>query len=242
MRVPASLGPREVGRRGILTWIAVAAALAGVLALVVAFRSQVEAPQAPAAASGTIGATSAPETATAKGSTTTPRVVVGGATEHPLPLSPPRSITIDAIDVQSDFTTVGRSENGTIEVPGPGPDLDKAAWYEHSPAPGQTGPSVVLGHVDTTSGPSVFFRLAELRPGNKIQVTRADGIVATFVVDGVRAYPTKSDFPTKLVYGGDLSRPTLRLVTCSNFDNETRHYLGNTVVFAHLTNVAKPRA
>ena len=242
MREPARLGPREGSRRGILTWIAVAAALAGVLALAFAFRSQRQAPQPPASAAGTIGSTVPAPSPDDKDKRSTPRVVVGGATEHPLPLSPPRSITIDAIDVRADFMTVGKNKDGTIEVPGPGPDIDKAAWYRYSPAPGQRGPSVVIGHVDTTSGPSVFFRLGDLRPGNKIQVTRADGIVATFTVDGVRAYPTKSDFPTQLVYGGDLSRPSLRLVTCSNFDNETRHYLGNTVVFASLSHVTKPRS
>jgi len=105
--------------------------------------------------------------------------------------------------------------------------------------PGQTGPSVIEGHVDTVDGPSVFFNLGDLRPDDTIKVTRADDKVAIFTVDAVRAYESKAEFPTTAVYGGDLSTPTLRLITCSNFDDSIGHYLGNTVVFAHLTDVRR---
>jgi sortase (surface protein transpeptidase) len=120
-----------------------------------------------------------------------------------------------------------------------GPNIDKAAWYENSVTPGQTGPSVIEGHVDTVDGPSVFFNLGDLRPDDTIKVTRADDKVAIFTVDAVRAYESKAEFPTTAVYGGDLSTPTLRLITCSNFDDSIGHYLGNTVVFAHLTDVRR---
>lgn len=215
------------------------------LFLVVALVGQEETQEPPApppSAAGTIAPLAeAPQTRRDAGTEGSSDPQVGGAKQHPLPVSEPQLIDIPAIDVSSAVFAVGKDANGTIAVPQPGPDLNKAAWYESSVTPGQPGPSVIIGHVDTTEGPSIFWRLGDLRPGDAVSVTREDGNVAKFTVDGVRDYPDRNDFPTALVYGGDLSRSTTRIVTCTNFDTETRTYLGNTVVFAHLTDVDKPQ-
>ena len=47
-------------------------------------------------------------------------------------------------------------------------------------------------------GPSVFFRLGALRPGQRVYVTRADGTTAEFAVNAVRRY-AKNAFPTTAV-------------------------------------------
>ena len=83
----------------------------------------------------------------------------------------------------------------------------------------------------------MFYRLGALRPGDTIDVTRADHSTAVFTVNAVRSYASHSDFPTAQIFGSNLASPTLRLITCSNFDSSIGHYVGNTVVFAHLTNV-----
>ncbi|MBU1865339.1 MAG: sortase, partial [Actinobacteria bacterium] len=116
-----------------------------------------------------------------------------------------------------------------------GPHYDEAAWFKYSPAPGSVGAAVILGHVDSaTGGRSVFFNLGVLRPGDEILVTRADGSVAVFTVDGVRRYP-KDEFPSLTVYG-DTTHPALRLITCGGeFDRADGHYRDNIVVFASLT-------
>lgn len=152
-----------------------------------------------------------------------------------MPASRPVSITIPAIDVHSQVVPIGTTADGTLAVPQPGPDLNKVAWYEDSPTPGQVGPAVLEGHVDTTQGASVFFRLGALRPGNTISITRADHTTATFTVDAVRSYPSHAAFPRAEVFGGDVTQPVLRLITCADFDHHTGHYVGNLVVFAHLT-------
>lgn len=152
-----------------------------------------------------------------------------------LPASKPVKIDIVAIGVHSAVFPVGKDKQGGLQVPQPGPNLNKVAWYRDSPTPGQTGPAVLEGHVDTVQGPSVFLKLGAVQPGDTIRIHREDGSIAIFTVDAVRAYQTHNDFPTQLVYGGDLSQPTLRIITCSNFDNGTGHYVGNTIVFAHLT-------
>jgi sortase (surface protein transpeptidase) len=129
---------------------------------------------------------------------------------------------------------LGQAEDGSLEVPAPGKHYNDAAWYRHSPAPGSLGPAILLGHVDSAAdGPSVFFRLGDVRRGKHISVTRADGSTATFVVDSVRRY-AKAEFPTDLVYR-DIDHAGLRVVTCGGaFDTGAGHYLDNIVVFASL--------
>jgi hypothetical protein len=100
------------------------------------------------------------------------------------------------------------------------------------------GPAIVLGHVDSAeNGPSVFFRLGELRAGDIVRIDRADGSTALFAVDEVHSY-AKDDFPTEVVYG-DIDHAGLRILTCGGaFDDSTGHYLNNIVVFASLVRPA----
>lgn len=148
--------------------------------------------------------------------------------------SVPLALDIPSIEVHSDLQQVGLTDTGALEVPAPGPHYDEAAWYRYSPTPGSLGPAVVLGHIDSAAnGPSVFFRLGELAPGDEISITRADGSVAVFAVDEVHRYP-KDDFPTELVYG-DIDHAGLRILTCGGaFDESIGHYEDNIVVFASL--------
>ncbi|WP_456824335.1 class F sortase [Cellulomonas sp. P5_E12] len=150
--------------------------------------------------------------------------------EQPLPVQ----VSIPSLGISSDLLTVGVQPDGTLEVPQPGPDYDKAAWFDGSPRPGAVGPAVIEGHVDGVDGPSVFHELGRLTAGAQVVVARADGTTATFVVDAVRSVP-KDDFPTLEVYG-NTTGPELRLLTCGGrFDRSTGHYTDNTVVFAHLS-------
>jgi sortase (surface protein transpeptidase) len=150
-----------------------------------------------------------------------------------LPASKPVSITIPAIGVESSLLRLGQAADGTLEVPAPGRDYDKAGWYRYSPTPGVLGPAVIVGHVDSaTDGPSVFFRLENLRPKDRVRVTRTDGSVAIFEVDDVRTF-RKARFPTRLVYG-DTDHAALRLITCGGPFDGAGHYRDNVVVLASL--------
>jgi hypothetical protein len=151
--------------------------------------------------------------------------------------SVPVGIAIPSIHVQSKVFDVGLNPDGSIQVPplDGSPQTNEAAWYKYSPTPGQVGPSIIEGHIDSAAGgPSVFFELGALRPGDQVDVTRADGTVAVFTISGVRKYP-KDHFPSATVYG-NTDFAALRLITCGgSFDRATGHYLDNTVVFASLT-------
>jgi Sortase domain len=151
-----------------------------------------------------------------------------------LPASTPTSLVVPAIGISSRISQLGLKTDGTIEVP-PLTRHSPVGWYRLSPTPGETGTSVMLGHIDSAAyGPAVFFRLAALRPGDPIDVHRSDGITAVFRVDRVAEYP-KNTFPTQLVYG-TTNYPSLRLITCGGSFNRSAHsYRDNIVVYATLT-------
>lgn len=226
-------GAGNVGRSGHRRRRLVAAAVAAVLGLAgvsmvgYALEHQQVAPQPSAADTGPL---SLPELTVlpAPQPSLAPQMAAG------LPRAEPTNIRIPAINVSSPVNVVGLNPDKTMEVPQPGPRYDQAAWYRYSPTPGEIGPSVIIGHIDSAkNGPSVFFNLGKLKSGQRIQVTRTDGTTPTFEVDSVHSYP-KDAFPQQTVYG-DTDFAALRLITCGgSFDRQTHQYLNNTVVFAHL--------
>lgn len=221
------------GRRGLVATVAAAVlTVTGATAIAVSIAAQKDAPQPPPTAAGSLGPSN--DAVPAIRSSPDPATAAVGPV---LPRSKPVSIDIPAIEVHSTLLHLGLTEEGTLEVPAPGPNYNDAAWYRYSPAPGSQGSSVISGHVDSKAqGPSVFFNLGDLRPGDEVLVTRADGLVAIFEVDGVRHYP-KDAFPTRLVYG-NTDHAALRLITCGGpFDFATGHYVDNIVVFASLVGV-----
>lgn len=159
-----------------------------------------------------------------------------GAEDRPEVAVRPSRIVIPAIEVDTDVMDLGLDQGGALEVP---PAGFPAGWYTGSPAPGELGPAIVAGHVDWKGKPGVFFRLAELSPGDEVAADRSDGATAVFRVTSVERYE-KSAFPTAAVYG-DIDHPGLRLITCGGeFDTEARSYRDNTVVFADLVELRKP--
>lgn len=147
----------------------------------------------------------------------------------------PVRVTVARVGIDSALEPLGLLADGSLESPA---KWAEAGWYARGIRPGAVGPAVIAGHVDSTEGPAVFYRLRELRPGDGIAVRDATGAVRTFTVTDVKEYP-KDRFPTASVYGPTVL-PVLRLVTCTgDFDHTARSYLDNLVVSAVLT---QPRA
>lgn len=159
-----------------------------------------------------------------------PRPTPLGVAAGGLPPSPPVHVAIAALGVSSDLEHLGVRPDGTLAPP---TDFQRAGWFAGGVEPGQPGPAVIAGHVDSRSGPAVFQALGDLTPGDGIEVTRADGSTVSFRVTEVTEHP-KAEFPTEAVYG-PVPGSELRLITCSGpFDEGTRHYVDNLVVFATL--------
>jgi sortase (surface protein transpeptidase) len=145
----------------------------------------------------------------------------------------PRPVTliIPSIGVQTKLTDLGMTASGALQAPS---STAVAGWYTRSPRPGAIGSAVIAGHIDSRSGPGVFFSLPRLRPGDQIYVRRADGTLALFRVTAVRSY-AKDHFPTSAVYG-PVPDAELRLITCGGaFDPALGSYLSNLVVYAVQT-------
>jgi hypothetical protein len=160
----------------------------------------------------------------------TPAAAVRPPEPPPQRAAPPVRIEIAAIDVRARVIRLGLNRDRTLEVPA---DFDETGWWTGGPRPGERGPAVIAGHVDSRTGPAVFFRLGRLRAGDPIVVVRRDGSRVRFLVQRAARY-RKAAFPTAQVYG-PTRRPTLRLITCSGaFDSGSGHYLDNTVVYAAL--------
>ena len=168
------------------------------------------------------------------GPATTPHEPPGVAGFHSVrtydqPALPVR-LQIPAIDVSTPLVKLGRLPDGSLEVP---KDWDTAGWYDQGPRPGQPGLAVILGHVDSKTGPAVFYQLRALRPGDTVRVGLADGRILVFRMQRVQRYP-KDEFPTEAVYFPTLNRE-LRLITCGGeFDYAAGSYRDNIVVYATL--------
>jgi sortase (surface protein transpeptidase) len=156
---------------------------------------------------------------------------------RPLARSVPVRLLIPAIGVDTPVIRLGLAPDGTVRVPPVTAD-DRAGWYRHSPTPGRTGPSVILGHVTVGRyGDGVFRHLAELHRGDRIVARLENGTAAEFAVTAVRTVP-RTRFPVDDVYG-NVDCPELRLITCGGARTGDG-YADNVIVFAALSGAESP--
>jgi LPXTG-site transpeptidase (sortase) family protein len=157
--------------------------------------------------------------------------IAAAGESQPAEVARPVALAIPAIGVQTSLVYLGLTASGALQVPS---TTSVAGWFTGSPRPGAVGSAVIAGHIDSRSGPGIFYHLSQLKPGDQVYVRRADGTLAAFRVTAVQVY-AKDKFPTAAVYG-----PTpdaeLRLITCGGaFDPALGSYLSNIVVYAAAT-------
>lgn len=142
---------------------------------------------------------------------------------------PPQGVRIDAIGVSATTVPVGLAPDGSLDVPPPG----STGWYSLGIRPGDDGYAVIAGHVDSHSGPDVFYRLRELNPGDVVSVRDESGRDLRFVVESTEQH-AKTALPASRMWQ-PAARPMLALITCGGaFDPTRRTYLDNVVVYAAL--------
>jgi hypothetical protein len=152
--------------------------------------------------------------------------------------SAPLELKIPALSLAVSLSTLGLNADGTVQVP---TDVQQPGWYGLGPSPGEIGSAVILGHVDSQSGPAVFFKLHSLVAGDIVDVSLADGVTAEFKVTSATMY-LKTNFPDQTVYASH-GYGALQLVTCGGvFDSKTGHYLSNLVVYTSLVALLPPTA
>ncbi len=145
--------------------------------------------------------------------------------------SEPVRLRIPKLSIDTTFTPpLDILDSGEVQVPDSNTEV---GWYKYSPTPGEIGPSVVLGHVDSYTGPAVFFYLGQLEPGDDVYIERQDGTIAHFKVDSLER-PKQVEFPTERVYG-NIDHAGLRLITCSGiYIKGQQAYTHNLIVYASL--------
>lgn len=151
--------------------------------------------------------------------------------EFALEAAEPTEIHIPKLSISAPFSApLGLLDSGEIEVP---EGYEEVAYYKYGPTPGEIGPAVVLGHVDSVDGPAVFYSLGQLQKGDPIEIYREDGTVATFIVTALERH-SQDEFPTEKVYGS-LDYAGLRLITCSGtYDKDELRYSHNLIIYARL--------
>ncbi|MFJ2514493.1 sortase domain-bontaining protein [Streptomyces griseoviridis] len=202
---------RTTGHRGIWTTVAAVCALAAAVAIGAAATDRTAPPPHPNVAS-------------ASAHDRVPRL--SGTS---LPRARPTQVDIPSLGLTATLQEASLTARGQLPLP---TDSTGASWLSSSAAPGERGTAVLAGHVDTTKGPAAFYQLSAATPGMRVDVARADGTTAHFVVDAVAVYP-RDHFPHS-VYE-DTPSPSLRLITCTGWDSNTRTYRDNVVVYATLT-------
>ncbi len=175
----------------------------------------------PAATATTASTVTAPPTSTTLPSTTT--------TVYSHAIASPSRIVIPAIGVDAEIVSVGIDKDGGMEVPRVG----LVGWYRLGPAPGATGPAVIVSHVSYAGKKGVFYDLKRLEPGDEILIYGDNGDHAVFRADS-KETNLKTELPTERIWS-NTQDPVIRLITCGGrFDPKTRHYLSNVIVYGHL--------
>jgi sortase (surface protein transpeptidase) len=152
------------------------------------------------------------------------RGAAGPATPEDRPAEPAR-LSIPALGVRADVQTVSSTEAG-LEVP----QVGRAGWFDEGPRPGEPGRAVVIGHLDSESGPGLFALLPGVQPGTAVSIRDVSGDLHRFEIVG-KAQVTKETFPSGAVYGPS-DRPVLVLITCGGPYDPATGYRDNVIVYA----------
>jgi hypothetical protein len=136
------------------------------------------------------------------------------------------SINTGSVQVDAPVEYVGLTPERAMETPD---GWWNVGWYELGPRPGEVGNAVLAGHLDSTTGPAVFWDLAKLQIGDKVSVTDEFGDTIRFVVRRMEVYGA-TDAPLNLIFG-----PTegahLNLITCQGTFQGSAGYDSRLVVF-----------
>jgi sortase A len=152
--------------------------------------------------------------------------ILNGSNEGIVPVK----IEIPAIKVVADIEAVGILDNGQMGVPG---SADGVGWFKPGTKPGGFGNAVLAGHVDSRTGPAIFYELGELEAGDEIYITDADGKMLTFIVTKKESYP-RLYAPIQDIFGYVNSR-NLNLITCTGtFNVEDSTHEERLVVYTEL--------
>ena len=173
---------------------------------------------------------------------TAPPTSTPAATAEPTPTSAPDEpatpmrlkIDTGAVQVDAAIEYVGKvasgPNEGAMDVP---KAWENVAWYEPGYLPGEPGNSVLAGHLDSTTGPAVFYKLDQIKVGDILTVVDKDNRSIQFRVTKSQVY-YNDEAPLYEIFGPS-DESHLNLITCDGaFDRNSKEYDRKLVVFSVL--------
>jgi LPXTG-site transpeptidase (sortase) family protein len=158
----------------------------------------------------------------------TPTRTEAPASPTPLPASPypAARLVIPSLNVNSGWTPLGYLSDGLTMASPAGPmDL---GWYDFSDKPGGDSNTIFSGHVDWYTGAhTIFERVATLKEGDEIDVSREDGKLRKYQVVSL-SKPAQDVDATSIIAPTDV--PTVTLITCVGDWNPVTHEYSNRLV------------
>ncbi|MGB6408367.1 MAG: class F sortase [Planococcus donghaensis] len=142
----------------------------------------------------------------------------------------PFQIKIPSIGVDAAIESTGILDNGEMGVP---EDVDQVGWFEPGYKVGAKGHAVLAGHVDSLTGPAVFYELENIKIGETVTVTGPDGREMVYKVTDLTSYET-DDAPIEKIFGSSDKR-LLSLITCTgDYNRDIGSHEERLVVTAEL--------
>ncbi|WDZ55585.1 class F sortase [Paenibacillus polymyxa] len=143
----------------------------------------------------------------------------------------PYMLDIPKVRIHSIIEPVTYLENGQMGVPG---NTDRVGYLSNNVLPGAAGNAIMDGHVDTYTGPAVFYPLKKLKKGDYVYVTGDNGCRLQFVVESVQFYLTP-EAPIQTIFGSTEER-RLNLITCAErYSRSKKEHEGRLVVFTKFS-------
>jgi len=139
----------------------------------------------------------------------------------------PARLRIPTIDVDTKVEVVGKDTKGRMDVP---KQTDQVGWYQYGAKANQTGNVILAGHLDDEDGPAVFYDLAKVKQGQRIEVSSKTGEKVSYVVTNVKSYPV-DQAPVGSIFGATLAQ-RLTLITCVGTFTQSKGYDERLVVTA----------
>lgn len=143
----------------------------------------------------------------------------------------PRKIRIQKISVDAYVQKAGVDQNNKVAVPN---NVHLAGWFADSVKPGQTGLSIIAGHVSGRTTDGVFEQLRSVSQGDEFEIELGNGEVKRYRV--VSTTQVKEAESASVVFSQDPKVTSqVNLVTCGGaFNKATNSYDDRVVVAGEL--------
>jgi LPXTG-site transpeptidase (sortase) family protein len=145
----------------------------------------------------------------------------------------PRSIKLDTIDSGGLVQRVGLTKENAMSAPS---NVHYAGWYTGSVKPGDTGLSIIDGHVSGKYVDGIFKNLPNLSIGDLFTVEYGDYSTRSFEVVELRTLPEKNSADFLFTKRSDIKKQ-LNLITCGGkFNKDTQTYDDRVVIVSKAVN------